>query len=194
MHPDQFTAQDFQEALQAEDAPLYSEQSPAPGQILRPAAVLVPLFRQAETWQLLYTRRADRVETHKGQVAFPGGASEAGESPRQTALREAREEVGIRPEDAQILGQLPPMITISNFLVTPVVAIIPYPYAFRVFTPEVERVFNLPLAWLAEPGNFMKITRSDNGRQSIAYLPQNGELLWGATAHMTREFLKRLGF
>ncbi|GAB4398451.1 MAG: hypothetical protein OHK0031_18100 [Anaerolineales bacterium] len=193
MRPDEFTLQDFENALQAENAPAYSEQSLTPGQKLRPAAVLAPLFRHAGAWHLLYTRRADRVETHKGQVAFPGGASEAGESAEQTALREAQEEIGLRPGDVQLLGRLPQMITISNFLVTPVVGVIPWPYAFRVYTPEVERVFSLPLTWLAESGNFMEIMRVESGRRSIAYLPRDGELLWGATAHMTRELLKKMG-
>lgn len=194
MSLDEFTIQDFQNALQAENAPVYSEQSLTPGQKLRPAAVLAPLFRHANTWHLLYTRRADRVETHKGQVAFPGGASEAGESAEQTALREAQEEIGIAPGDVQILGRLPQMITISNFLVTPIIGVIPWPYAFHVYTPEVERVFSLPLAWLAERDNFMKIIRAENGRSTIAYLPRDGEIVWGATAHMTRELLEALGF
>jgi len=193
MHPaDQLTVKDFLNVLQAQDTPLHSEKTPAPGQTLRPAAVLVPLFRYADAWHILYTRRADRVETHKGQVAFPGGASETGESPEQTALREAQEEIGLRPADVNTLGRLPQIITIRDFLVTPIVGIIPWPYAFRVYTPEVARVFSLPLAWLAERGNFMELTRVETGRRVIAYLPQDGELLWGATAHMTMEFLKRL--
>jgi len=160
---------------------------------LRPAAVLLPLLQHDGEWHLLYTRRADGVETHKGQVAFPGGATEADETPEQTALREAEEEIGLRPADVNLLGCLPPFVTISYFRVTPVVGIIAWPYVFRVFTPEVARVFTLPLAWLADPRNFMEFVRHNPERSAIAYLPRDGELLWGATACMTVTFLRQMG-
>lgn len=192
MNPDLVTEEWIVRALDFEPAPPYSEKPIPDGYSLRPAAVLVPLLCLTGDWHLLYTRRADGVEQHKGQVSFPGGASDPGESAEQTALREADEEIGICPADVRILGRLPQIVTISNYLVTPVVGVIPWPYAFRVFTPEVARVFTLPMKWLSQRENFMLLQRSETGRHVIAYQPYDGELLWGATAHMTVEFLKIL--
>src|SRR5574339_855900 len=92
---------------------------------LKCAAVLVPLVWHDEEWHLLYTRRTDTVESHKGQVSFPGGACDEGEAtPEQTALREAEEEIGLDPVNVRVLGRLTNLITISHFRVTPVVGVI----------------------------------------------------------------------
>lgn len=177
--------------LQQGEPSTYAEKAIAEGHVLRPAAVLIPMLFYEGEWHVLFTRRADKVEHHKGQVSFPGGATDPGDdSPEATALREAQEEIGIRPQDVRILGRIAPMITISDFIVTPVVGVIPWPYAFKVHTLEVGRVFTIPLAWLADRQHFMKLVREETGRHVITYLPYDGELLWGATAHMTVEFLK----
>ncbi|HQX01742.1 MAG TPA: CoA pyrophosphatase, partial [Anaerolineales bacterium] len=142
---------------------------------------------------ILFTRRTDRVESHKGQVSFPGGACDEGETtPEQTALREAQEEIGVRPEDVTVLGRLSQLITISSFRVSPIVGIIPFPYAFKVEGFEVQRVFTIPLAWLANRNNYWEFTLRESERSLIAYHPFDGELLWGATARMTVNFLKTL--
>lgn len=160
----------------------------------RPAAVLLPLTTIADAWHLLFTRRADTVEHHKGQVSFPGGASDPEDaSPEETALREAEEEIGLRRSDVRLLGRLGEMLTVTNFLVTPVVGTFSWPYTFKVHTPEVGRVFTMPLAWLADPANRMEFIRRETSRTLIAYLPYDGELLWGATARMTLEFLRAVG-
>ncbi len=192
MNPDLLTEAYIAQALQSPPTVPYTEKEIRADHPLRLAGVLVPLIVHADKWYLLYTRRADGVAHHKGQVSFPGGASDPGESAEQTALREADEEVGIRPADVRILGRLPQIVTISDYLVTPVVGVLPWPYAFRVHTPEVARVFTLPLEWLANRANFMRLVRSETGRHVITYIPYDGELLWGATAHMTVEFLKIL--
>src|SRR5215208_1915528 len=89
---------------------------------LKCAAVLIPLVWQDEEWHLLYTRRTDTVESHKGQVSFPGGACDEGETtPEQTALREAEEEIGLNPNEVKVLGKLSTLITITYFRVTPVI-------------------------------------------------------------------------
>lgn len=192
MNPDILTEEAITQALRFPPDTPYTEKEIRADHPLRLAGVLVPLICQAGSWHLLYTRRADGVEHHKGQVSFPGGASDLGESAEQTALREADEEIGIRPADVRILGRLPQIVTISDYLVTPVVGVLTWPYAFRVHTPEVARVFTLPLTWLANRENYMILTRSETGKHVIAYQPYDGELLWGATAHMTVEFLKIL--
>jgi len=83
-------------------------------------------LRQDGEWHLLFTRRSDSVENHKGQVSFPGGACDGGETtPEETALREAQEEIGIEPRQVRVLGRLNSMLTITSFMVTPVVGVIP---------------------------------------------------------------------
>jgi 8-oxo-dGTP pyrophosphatase MutT (NUDIX family) len=160
----------------------------------RPAAVLVPLTLVDDDWHILYTRRTDTVEHHKGQVSFPGGATDPEDtSPEDTALREAEEEIGLRRVDVRLLGRLGGMITVTNFQVTPVVGVFPWPYAFKIHTLEVERVFTMPLSWLADRGNWQELVRQETGRSVITYFPYDGELLWGATARMTVEFIRAVG-
>ena len=162
---------------------------------LRCAAVLVPLVWENDEWHLLFTRRTDKVESHKGQVSFPGGACDEGETtPEQTALREADEEIGLNPNDVIVLGRLANMITISYFRVTPVVGVIKWPRVFRLGEHEVARVFTIPLGWLANPSNRWQFQMDGRKRSLIAYHPYDGELLWGATARMTVDFLNVLGY
>ncbi|MDD2922496.1 MAG: CoA pyrophosphatase [Anaerolineales bacterium] len=177
----------------APDSDGYAEIPVTPDTVLKCAAVLVPLTLYQSEWHLLFTRRTDRVESHKGQVSFPGGACDDGETtPEQTALREADEEIGVHPADVKILGRLSSMVTISHFRVTPVVGVIPSPYAFKVAGFEVARVFTIPLLWLADKNHYWEFFRRDSDRALIAYHPYDGELLWGATARMTVNFLKAI--
>ena len=173
---------------------IYNEADTAQEKEPKCAAVLIPLAWFEDEWHLLYTRRTDKVETHKGQVSFPGGACDPGEeTPEQTALREADEEIGMHPQDVRVLGRLAPMITITSFRVTPVVGVVKWPYAFRVENAEVARVFTMPLSWLTEKSNRweFKLPGRENGL--IVYHPYDGEILWGATAMMTDIFMKVLG-
>lgn len=171
----------------------YSEIHLNPEIQIKCAAVLIPLVFFRDEWHILYTRRTEQVESHKGQVSFPGGACDDGETtPEQTALREADEEIGIRSEDVRVLGKMSTMITISHFRVTPVVGVIQFPYAFKTSGAEVARVFTIPLLWLAEQHNYWEFSMPDSKRSLIAYHPYDGELLWGATARMTVNFLQLL--
>lgn len=171
----------------------YAEIPIHPDVHLKCAAVLVPLVFFQNEWHVLYTRRTDRVESHKGQVSFPGGACDEGETtPEETALREADEEIGLNPKDVKVIGKLSSMVTISKFKVTPVVGIIPFPYAFKTSGAEVARVFTMPLLWLANRNNYWEFSMPGSGRTLLAYHPYDGELLWGATARMTVNFLSLL--
>jgi 8-oxo-dGTP pyrophosphatase MutT (NUDIX family) len=172
----------------------YAEMAVDESTRLKCAAVLVPLMFQHGEWHVLFTRRTERVESHKGQVSFPGGACDEGETtPEQTALREAEEEIGIHPADVNVLGRLNRMVTISKFRVSPIVGVIPFPYAFKVAGVEVARVFTIPLTWLANRNNYWEFSLGDSDKSLIAYHPYDGELLWGATARMTVNFLRTLG-
>lgn len=160
------------------------------------AAVLAPLFQQKGEWRLLFTRRSELVEDHKGQVSFPGGGYEPGEIfPIDTALREAWEEVGLPKENVEVIGWLPEMPTVTNYLVVPVVGIIHTPFPVNHSPTEVHRVFSIPLEWLAKKENFeLKpyIHNSIRVENVIYYHEFEGELLWGLTARMTQLLLLKL--
>jgi 8-oxo-dGTP pyrophosphatase MutT (NUDIX family) len=172
----------------------YAEADVTQGTKLKCAAVLIPLLPDGQDWNILYTRRTQRVESHKGQVSFPGGGCDEGETgPEQTALREAQEEIGIDPRLVRVLGRLTDMITITSFRVTPVVGVISRPTVFRLNEHEVERVFTVPLTWLADADNRWELPFPGRNRGVIVYHPYDGELVWGATARMTVDFLRALG-
>lgn len=162
---------------------------------LKCAAVLLPLFLNGKDWHLVLTRRTDSVESHKGQVSFPGGGCDEIETlPEQTALREAQEEIGLLPQDVRILGKLNEVVTITHFRVTPVVGIIPWPYTFHLSRNEVSRVFSIPLAWMAHPANWDEFDFTPQGSQRsfqvITYHTYDGEVLWGASARIVQNFLE----
>ena len=162
------------------------------------AAVLIPLVWWDDEWHLAFTRRTEMVEHHKGQVSFPGGGCEVGEStPEATALREAWEEIGLKPEDVRLLGRMNDVITITRYRVTPVVGVIPWPYRARLEPAEVERLFTIPLSWLAVRANWdeQPVTPAGVLRPFpvIRYQSYDGEILWGASARITQNFLSVLG-
>lgn len=163
----------------------------------KPAAVLIPLLRIDHDWQILFTRRNANLPEHSGQVAFPGGRTDPQDhTPEVTALRETWEETGIRPSDVQILGRLPKFLTITNYLVTPVVGQIPWPYPLQPAQEEVSRIFTIPLKWLADPENHEERQRSlpaPFAPISVIYFKEfDGEILWGASARFTLTLLSIL--
>jgi 8-oxo-dGTP pyrophosphatase MutT (NUDIX family) len=159
---------------------------------LIPAAVLMPLFDKDGAAHFLLTLRTHKVDTHKGQISFPGGGWEAGDRTiHDTALRESYEEVGIRPEDVQIIGELDDVIAVSDHLVTPVVATIPHPYSFVVSEHEIEELIEIPLSFFMDLKNCRIEERSHRGQTVPVYFYNyNHHVVWGLTAHMIRSFLK----
>jgi len=163
----------------------------------RPAAVLIPLLRKEDGWHLLFTRRNADLPEHSGQVAFPGGRADAEDaSPEVTALREAQEEIGLDPADVRILGRLRDYLTITNYRVTPVVGIMPWPYPLRLASQEVSRAFTIPLIWLADPSNHEVRQRALPPPYApvpvIYFHSYDGEILWGASARFTLNLLDTL--
>lgn len=164
---------------------------------LKCAAVLIPLVWHGGEWHFVLTRRTDTVEHHKGQVSFPGGACEVDEStPEATALREAEEEIGLKPDSVRLLGRLNDVLTITRYRVTPVVGTLSWPHPLRPAPQEVARVFTIPLLWLADRHNWEEQPFTPSGVTRpfpvVAYHPYDGEVLWGASARMTLNFLKVL--
>ena len=160
----------------------------------RPAAVLVPLYVDDGEWRVLLTQRTDLVEHHKGQVAFPGGRVDADDADRvQTALREAEEEIGLKPEDVTVLGQLDELLTVTQYRITPVVGVIPWPQRFVLSTVELSEVFGVPLPWLADPANLETQYREPivpGPRIPVYYFYYEGHTIWGATARMLLNLLE----
>jgi 8-oxo-dGTP pyrophosphatase MutT (NUDIX family) len=156
----------------------------------RPAAVLIPMLQVDSAWQILFTRRSESLPEHGGQVAFPGGRSDPDDlDPEETALRESWEELGIEPSDVRILGRLNNFLTITNYLVTPVVGQIPWPYPLRPAAHEVSHYFTIPVDWLSDPANYQELERSlpppHSPMHVIYYNEYDGEILWGASARFT---------
>lgn len=164
-----------------------------------PASVLIPLIRDVDGWRVLYIRRSEHeADRHSGQVAFPGGKLEpVDRDAHDAALREAQEEIGLNRESVSILGDLKSYRTISNYLVTPVVAEINWPVPLVLDSREVSRVFSIPVTWLADPANHQiswhALNHTDASVQVIHFQHYEGELLWGITAKLTVSLLNLIG-
>lgn len=163
----------------------------------RRAAVLVPILCREDGWHILYTRRSEYVNDHKGQVSFPGGAVDPiDRSVEETALREVREEIGIDPQKVEILGRLDDIISISNYIITPVIGQLRWPIALDINPREVSRVFSIPLTWLSTPEHYeSRMFNAPNGRRELVYFfdPYDSEQLWGISARITLQLLEVLG-
>lgn len=158
-----------------------------------PSAVLIPLYEKQGQWHILFIRRTDTVKTHKGQISFPGGAREPGDKTlKDTAVREAYEEIGLKPEAVEILGELDDEITTtSHYVVTPFVAGIPWPYEFVINRREVADIIEVPIPALLEADCLRQETEYLKGRaiSSYAYYYE-GERIWGATARILYKLLE----
>ncbi len=173
----------------AEYIPRHVDKSPD----ATPAAILILVYDRDGEAHVLFTERTHQVEHHKGQISFPGGAIDDGDDRLETtALRETSEEIGVQPDDVEIVGQLDDMLTISNFLVTPYVGILNTnsDYPFVVNRHEVEQVVQVPLVHLMDEKNMELEVRQHKGKEVLvpAYTYENHRI-WGATARMLRQLL-----
>ena len=157
------------------------------------AAVLIPVFSKSGAYHILYIRRSEKVAYHKGQISFPGGGySITDKDLVETALRENWEEIGVRREDVKVLGELDDAKTeTSNFIITPFVGLIPYPYVFKANTFELDEIFDVPISALMDETSFRQEDWGDGINKGTAYFyDYNGRVIWGATAAITRQFLE----
>ncbi len=158
------------------------------------AGVLVPLVFNDGKIELLFTKRTDSVETHKGQVSFPGGMVDASDADIvHTALRETQEEIGIEKSDVSVIGVLDDHPTPTQFIITPVVGIldaIPH----TVLNPaEVAEVFRVPLEFFADETNARKERREFRGQtHDVWFYTAGPHVIWGATATIIRSLLNTL--
>ena len=171
---------------------------PQSGADSRRAAVLVPVLPESEGARLVYTVRKDHLKDHAGQVSFPGGNSGPEDaSLLATALREAEEEIDLRPELVEVIAELEEMyIPSSRFLVTPFVGLLPQEAELMVLDPEeVDGIFSVSLEELMSPQAFRKVIWEHDGRpHEVPVFAVAGREIWGATAAMTAGLLARLGW
>ena len=150
------------------------------------AAVLIPVVAHPGELTVLFTRRTQHLKSHSGQVSFPGGRVEPGDASVEfTALREAKEEIGLATDRVEILGRLPDYHTRTGFRVAPVIGLVVPPLALAPDPREVETVFEVPLAFLLDERNRERRTREFQGLSVGFYVYEyQGHVIWGATAGM----------
>lgn len=155
----------------------------------KPAAVLVPVVMRANGLSLVLTERAAHLSAHAGQVAFPGGRIEAGETPQNAALREAEEEIGLAPEAVTPLGFLPPYFSGTGYRVTPLVGVVAEDACFAPDANEVARIFEVPLSHVLDLARYEEGSLFWRGRERRFYtLPHEEARIWGVTAGILRSF------
>ena len=158
------------------------------------AGVLVPIIQTAKGPQLLMTKRTEQVETHKGQISFPGGMNDSVDKDIvDTALREAHEEVGIPNSSIEAIGLLDDLPTPTGFVITPVVGIIEDLPPLIPSRNEVAKILQVPLEFFLDAKNARTELREWRGKHHEIWFYHFGEnVIWGATANITRTLLKKL--
>ncbi len=160
---------------------------------LTASAVLIPIYEDNGEYHLLFTKRSNSVGSHKGEFTFPGGKrDDCDENLLTTALRESFEEIGLNPQDAEVLGEFDDERTlISNFVIVPFIAFIPYPYDFHMNPSEVEEITGIPFPALQDRSNLQVelVTRGGEAFHDCSYHYQ-GNVIWGATARIVTNLVK----
>ncbi|MEI9965029.1 MAG: CoA pyrophosphatase [Caulobacteraceae bacterium] len=159
-----------------------------------PAAVLVPLIERPEGLSVLLTLRTDTLRRHAGQIAFPGGRADPGETPWQTALRETQEEVGLDPGFVDVAGLSDGFRTYTGYEITPVVGFVRPGFTLTPNPDEVAEVFETPFAFLMDEANHQTIVRTgqDGRLREVWAMPYQGRNIWGVTAILLRALYERL--
>lgn len=165
-----------------------------PGRKLRPCGVLIPLIETPKGLNVILTKRSSALKHHPGQIAFPGGKVDAGDDgPIGAALREAHEEIGLTPENVEVLGKLPIHETVTGFSVTPVLGLIRAAFKAQPEPGEVEEVFDVPLNHVTDITQFQIQSRRWRGVERHFYtVPYGPYYIWGATARILRGLAERM--
>lgn len=164
------------------------------GRVSRAAGVLAPIQIVDGRLELLLTKRSSALKHHPGQISFPGGKQDPGDADSiAAALREAHEEIGLHPDNVEVLGTLPVHDTVTSFTVTPVIGLVRDRFDIVPEPGEVAEVFSVPLSHVLDPGNYHVQSRRWRGslRHYFA-VPYGPYYIWGATARMLREWTERM--
>ncbi len=161
---------------------------------LRDAAVLVPIVDHGGEANVLLTKRTEKLRSHSGQVAFPGGAIDPTDaSPEDAAVRETLEEIGLGAADIEVVGRMPDYVTGSGYRIAPVLGIVRPDYFLTINEDEVDDAFEVPLAFLMDPANHRRESRIWQDRERFFYTMPFGErYIWGVTAGIIRTVYERL--
>ncbi len=152
----------------------------------------MPIYDKQGQYHILFTKRTQKVKEHKGQISFPGGVYQEGdETLLNTALRECAEEIGLIADEVEILGELDDTISrTSNYIISPFVAFIPWPYQFKVNEKEVEELIEVPISALLDRDCQRQETEIINGEAIASYFYHyQGRVIWGATGRILKHFL-----
>ncbi len=167
--------------------------APPAGAVIKPAAVLAPIVKRGSGWTMLFTQRAQDLPTHAGQISFPGGRMEQGETPVQTALRETHEEIGLEAHFIDPIGGWNAYETGTGFRIVPIVGLVAPTFMLTLDAREVAETFEVPLAFLLDPANHERREGEWRGRKSSYWvMPYENRFIWGATAGMIRALYERL--
>jgi 8-oxo-dGTP pyrophosphatase MutT (NUDIX family) len=201
-----FTADDFRVRAALERGPYasadtYGDHSWNPGaepffspDKLRDAAVLVPIVDRGANATMLLTKRTEKMRSHAGQIAFPGGrVDDTDPSPEDAALRETEEEIGLDRSLVELIGRMPDYVTGSGFRVAPVLGIVQPDFLLTINEDEVSDAFEVPLSFLMDPANHVRDSGIWRERERFFYrMPYQQWMIWGVTAGIIRAIYERL--
>jgi 8-oxo-dGTP pyrophosphatase MutT (NUDIX family) len=193
-HLDPLEEREAADGVGRSDYDLNPEQFPPTTEPLTPASVLVALVEREAGLSVILTRRADTLRRHTGQVALPGGRRDPGETPWQTALREAHEEIGLDPSFVTLVGLSTPYRTGTGYLITPVVGFVRPGFTLTANPDEVADIFETPFGFLMDPANYEQKERTlpDGVTRRFYGMTHENQYIWGATAGMLRALYDRL--
>jgi len=155
------------------------------------SAVLLPIYYKEGEYYILFTKRTETVKNHKAQISFPGGTYQEEDGTLvNTALRECAEEIGLAPSEVEVLGELDDTATTSGYIISPFVALIPWPYQFKVNPQETQEIIEVPISVFLDKGHLLQETDTINGEVVTSYFYYyEGRIIWGATAKILNQFL-----
>jgi 8-oxo-dGTP pyrophosphatase MutT (NUDIX family) len=200
-----FTAEDFRRRAARETGPFsgddYGDHRLNPDLThlivragLRDAAVLIPVVDHSDGATVILTKRTEKLRSHSGQIAFPGGSIDAADrSPEEAALRETEEEIGLDRSFVEVIGRLPDYVSGSGFRVAPVLGIVRPGFLLTVNADEVDDVFEVPLGFIMDAANHSRESREWQGHIRHFYtMPYGDRYIWGLTAGIIRMLYERL--